>query len=140
MLEGGFQPTRTVVIASGFDEEVGGLRVSYYISVLGAYITEYWPKGASSLSTAMLERFGENAFTMLVDEGGQLLIAILAKTNNDEDLIDSGVQRGIWPCHCNACHCRERFPERTNQSYVPWRSFEPSSNSYCELLVYISSL
>jgi len=35
MLEGGFQPTRTVVIASGFDEEVGGLRVSYYISVLG---------------------------------------------------------------------------------------------------------
>ncbi|OJA10670.1 hypothetical protein AZE42_01027 [Rhizopogon vesiculosus] len=46
MLEGGFKPTRTVVIASGFDEE-----------------------GASSLATTMLERFGENGFTMLVDEG-----------------------------------------------------------------------
>ncbi|OAX43947.1 carboxypeptidase S [Rhizopogon vinicolor AM-OR11-026] len=51
MLEGGFKPTRTVVIASGFDEEVSGMR------------------GASSLATTMLERFGENGFTMLVDEG-----------------------------------------------------------------------
>ncbi|KAG2157823.1 uncharacterized protein EDB93DRAFT_1238610 [Suillus bovinus] len=51
MLENGFKPTRTVVIASGFDEEVSGLR------------------GASSLATEMLERFGENAFTMLLDEG-----------------------------------------------------------------------
>ncbi|KAG0709347.1 hypothetical protein DFH29DRAFT_1027583 [Suillus ampliporus] len=51
MLESGFKPTRTVVIASGFDEEVSGLR------------------GAGSLATEMLERFGENAFTMLVDEG-----------------------------------------------------------------------
>ncbi|KAG0707054.1 hypothetical protein DFH29DRAFT_1016640 [Suillus ampliporus] len=53
MLESGFKPTRTVVIASGFDEEVGGLR------------------GASSLATEMLERFGENGFTMLVDEGSE---------------------------------------------------------------------
>lgn len=51
MLENGFKPTRTVVIASGFDEEVSGIR------------------GASSLATEMLERFGENAFTMLLDEG-----------------------------------------------------------------------
>lgn len=51
MLENGFKPTRTVVIASGFDEEVSGER------------------GASSLATKMLERFGENAFTMLLDEG-----------------------------------------------------------------------
>ncbi|KAG1751297.1 uncharacterized protein EDB91DRAFT_598921 [Suillus paluster] len=53
LLESGFKPTRTVVIASGFDEEVGGLR------------------GASSLATEMLERFGENSFTMLVDEGSE---------------------------------------------------------------------
>lgn len=51
MLENGFKPTRTVVIASGFDEEVSGMR------------------GASSLATEMLERFGENGFTMLLDEG-----------------------------------------------------------------------
>lgn len=51
MLENGFKPTRTVVIASGFDEEVSGIR------------------GASSLATEMIERFGENAFTMLLDEG-----------------------------------------------------------------------
>lgn len=51
MLENGFKPTRTVVIASGFDEEVSGVR------------------GASSLATEMLDRFGENAFTMLLDEG-----------------------------------------------------------------------
>lgn len=51
MLENGFKPTRTVVIASGFDEEVSGMR------------------GASSLATEMLERFGENAFAMLLDEG-----------------------------------------------------------------------
>lgn len=51
MLENGFKPTRTVVIASGFDEEVSGMR------------------GAHSLATEMLERFGENAFTMLIDEG-----------------------------------------------------------------------
>ncbi|KAG2113088.1 uncharacterized protein F5147DRAFT_682674 [Suillus discolor] len=51
MLENGFKPTRTVVIASGFDEEVSGIR------------------GASSLATEMIERFGENAFAMLLDEG-----------------------------------------------------------------------
>ncbi|KAG2066244.1 carboxypeptidase S [Suillus decipiens] len=51
MLENSFKPTRTVVIASGFDEEVSGMR------------------GAHSLATEMLERFGENAFTMLIDEG-----------------------------------------------------------------------
>ncbi|KAG0709282.1 hypothetical protein DFH29DRAFT_1074996 [Suillus ampliporus] len=51
MLESGFKPTRTVVIASSFDEEVSG------------------SQGAPALATEMLERFGDNAFTMLVDEG-----------------------------------------------------------------------
>lgn len=52
----------------------------------------------------MLERFGEDAFTMLVDEGCEFLIAGLAKTFSNEDLIDSWVRRGIWPCHRNAWH------------------------------------
>ncbi|KAG1908133.1 uncharacterized protein F5891DRAFT_1179654 [Suillus fuscotomentosus] len=55
MLENGFKPTRTVVIASGFDEE--------HVNI------EYRFKGASSLATEMIQRFGENAFAMLLDEG-----------------------------------------------------------------------
>ncbi|KAG1881228.1 hypothetical protein F4604DRAFT_1678821 [Suillus subluteus] len=58
MLENGFKPTRTIVIASGFDEEP-----PRHVNI------EYWFKGASSLATEMLERFGENGFTMLLDEG-----------------------------------------------------------------------
>ncbi|KAG1814515.1 hypothetical protein EV424DRAFT_1629754 [Suillus variegatus] len=58
MLENGFKPTRTVVIASGFDEEL-----HWHVNI------EYRFKGASSLATEMIERFGENAFAMLLDEG-----------------------------------------------------------------------
>ncbi|KAG9312990.1 hypothetical protein JVU11DRAFT_6428 [Chiua virens] len=51
MLENGFQPTRTVVLASGFDEESGG---------------RY---GAQTLASELLDMFGENGYAMLVDEG-----------------------------------------------------------------------
>ncbi|OAX43950.1 Zn-dependent exopeptidase [Rhizopogon vinicolor AM-OR11-026] len=75
MLEGDFKPTRTVVIASGFDKEVDGVR------------------GASSLATTMLERFGENAFTMPVDEGCELLVGEPTNTMNNEDLLTAGIVR-----------------------------------------------
>ncbi|KAI0675538.1 carboxypeptidase S [Trametes maxima] len=52
LLEKGFKPTRGVVLAFGFDEEVSGVR------------------GASSISEHLLSTFGENAFLLLVDEGG----------------------------------------------------------------------
>ncbi|KAI0731172.1 carboxypeptidase S [Earliella scabrosa] len=52
LLEQNFQPTRGVVLTFGFDEEASGLH------------------GASSLSKYLLNTFGENAFLMLVDEGG----------------------------------------------------------------------
>ncbi|KAI0251446.1 carboxypeptidase S [Lactifluus subvellereus] len=52
LLENDFEPTRTVVLAFGFDEEVGGIR------------------GAQNLSIAMLEKYGENSMALLVDEGG----------------------------------------------------------------------
>ncbi|KAI0367059.1 carboxypeptidase S [Pilatotrama ljubarskyi] len=52
LLERGFQPTRGVVLAFGFDEEVSGLH------------------GASSIGKHLLSTFGENAFLLLVDEGG----------------------------------------------------------------------
>ncbi|KAG0709281.1 hypothetical protein DFH29DRAFT_1027230 [Suillus ampliporus] len=50
-LENKFQPTRTVVLASGFDEETSGLH------------------GAQTLAPVLLEMFGENGYAMLVDEG-----------------------------------------------------------------------
>lgn len=51
MLANGYQPARTVVLASGFDEESGG---TY---------------GAQTLASELLEMFGENGYAMLVDEG-----------------------------------------------------------------------
>ncbi|KAH7909068.1 hypothetical protein BJ138DRAFT_1181272 [Hygrophoropsis aurantiaca] len=51
LLENGFQPRRTVVVASGFDEEVSGV------------------KGAQTLAPKLVEMFGEGGFSMLVDEG-----------------------------------------------------------------------
>ncbi|KAH7929100.1 carboxypeptidase S [Leucogyrophana mollusca] len=51
LLENNFQPRRTVVIASGFDEETSGLH------------------GAQTLAPKLLEMFGEGGFAMLVDEG-----------------------------------------------------------------------
>ncbi|KZT27859.1 carboxypeptidase S [Neolentinus lepideus HHB14362 ss-1] len=45
-------PTRSVVLAFGFDEEASGLH------------------GASALGKYLEETYGENAFSMLVDEGG----------------------------------------------------------------------
>ncbi|KAF9240733.1 hypothetical protein BU15DRAFT_73956 [Melanogaster broomeanus] len=51
MLANGYQPTRTVVLASGFDEESGGQH------------------GAGTLAPKLTEMFGENGFAMLVDEG-----------------------------------------------------------------------
>ncbi|EGN91720.1 hypothetical protein SERLA73DRAFT_173383 [Serpula lacrymans var. lacrymans S7.3] len=51
LLELGFKPTRSVMLAFGFDEEIGGL------------------DGARSLAAVLLERFGPKSFAMLVDEG-----------------------------------------------------------------------
>ncbi|KAJ7636726.1 hypothetical protein FB45DRAFT_907191 [Roridomyces roridus] len=52
LLEKDFAPTRTVVLSFGFDEEASGYH------------------GAASLAPALLERFGRNAFAMIIDEGG----------------------------------------------------------------------
>ncbi|KAL4076563.1 hypothetical protein V8B97DRAFT_2102693 [Scleroderma yunnanense] len=51
MLENSHKPTRTVVLAFGFDEEIGGAR------------------GAQMLGIELEEMFGENGYAMLVDEG-----------------------------------------------------------------------
>lgn len=51
LLEQGWKPSRTVVVAFGFDEEISG------------------PRGAQLLSQRLLERYGEDSFEMIVDEG-----------------------------------------------------------------------
>jgi len=51
LIEKGFKPARTIVLAFGFDEEASGLQ------------------GAQHLASAMLKIYGEDAFALLVDEG-----------------------------------------------------------------------
>jgi len=52
LLEKDFKPARTIVLAFGFDEEASGFH------------------GAKHLSDAMLKKYGEDSFALLVDEGG----------------------------------------------------------------------
>ncbi|KAF9817087.1 hypothetical protein IEO21_03669 [Rhodonia placenta] len=56
LLEHGFQPKRSVILAFGFDEETSGMQ------------------GALAISEFLLSKYGENAFAMLVDEGGGCMI------------------------------------------------------------------
>lgn len=51
LLEKNFKPTRTIVLAFGFDEEASGTH------------------GAVTLSHTMLQTYGEDSFALLVDEG-----------------------------------------------------------------------
>lgn len=52
LLTSGFRPTRTVVLAYGFDEEISGT------------------EGAKHLATALLSLYGKDGIAMIVDEGG----------------------------------------------------------------------
>ncbi|KAF9011800.1 hypothetical protein BDQ17DRAFT_1420214 [Cyathus striatus] len=53
LLEMKFKPTRTVITAFGFDEELGGY------------------EGAAHLSSTVLDKYGENGVAFMVDEGGR---------------------------------------------------------------------
>ncbi|KIY65075.1 carboxypeptidase S [Cylindrobasidium torrendii FP15055 ss-10] len=52
LIEKGFKPTRSIVLAFGFDEEASGLQ------------------GAFALSEAIVEIYGEDSIAFIVDEGG----------------------------------------------------------------------
>ncbi|KIP10027.1 hypothetical protein PHLGIDRAFT_66515 [Phlebiopsis gigantea 11061_1 CR5-6] len=52
LIKSGFKPTRGITLAFGFDEEASGLH------------------GAFSIGQYLLKTYGENAFALLVDEGG----------------------------------------------------------------------
>ncbi|GAA5900928.1 hypothetical protein JCM6882_005981 [Rhodosporidiobolus microsporus] len=51
LVEEGFEPTRTIVFSSGFDEEIGGSRSAAY------------------LASTIEERYGRNGVALVVDEG-----------------------------------------------------------------------
>lgn len=52
----GFKPKRTVVLAFGFDEEIGG------------------NNGAKHINTFLVDRYGKNGVHAIIDEGGQGLV------------------------------------------------------------------
>lgn len=53
LLEQGFKPTRTIIIAYGIDEERGG------------------PTGAAAIGEYLVKTYGEDSISMIVDEGGK---------------------------------------------------------------------
>lgn len=58
LFKNGFEPSRTIIYAFGFDEEIGGTR------------------GAKKISEFLLERYGNDSFYALVDEGGQSIAEV----------------------------------------------------------------
>ncbi|EWC43828.1 hypothetical protein DRE_07272 [Drechslerella stenobrocha 248] len=55
LLKAGFRPHRTIILAFGFDEEIGGTR------------------GAQSLARTLHARYGDNGIALLADEGSSAL-------------------------------------------------------------------
>ncbi|EIN04704.1 carboxypeptidase S [Punctularia strigosozonata HHB-11173 SS5] len=53
LLEHDFQPRRTIIMSFGFDEEGGGP----------------YSQGAQALANLLLDRYGKDAFAMIIDEG-----------------------------------------------------------------------
>ncbi|KAJ3566918.1 hypothetical protein NP233_g6692 [Leucocoprinus birnbaumii] len=52
LISHGFNPRRTIVFASGFDEEISG------------------PRGAAHIAQALEKRYGKDGFAFIIDEGG----------------------------------------------------------------------
>jgi Gly-Xaa carboxypeptidase len=92
LLEKNFQPTRSVVLAFGFDEEASGLF------------------GAAALAEYLLPTYGKDGFALLVDEGagfGERLGAVIATVGIAEkgyadvriDIASPGGHSSIPPVH-----------------------------------------
>jgi Gly-Xaa carboxypeptidase len=92
LLEKEFKPARTIVLAFGFDEETTGLQ------------------GAQHLSDAMLQKYGQDSFALLVDEGslysdiGGSIIAIpgiaeKGSVNTKVRVSTSGGHSSVPPAH-----------------------------------------
>jgi Gly-Xaa carboxypeptidase len=55
LIDAGFQPRRTIILSFGFDEEISG----HY--------------GAAFLASFLLQRYGENGVSLIIDEGAPIL-------------------------------------------------------------------
>ncbi|KZS94463.1 carboxypeptidase S [Sistotremastrum niveocremeum HHB9708] len=60
LIANGFKPSRTIVLAFGFDEESGGI----YVCILG-----FLNSHRAQIASRLLRVYGEYAFSMIVDEG-----------------------------------------------------------------------
>lgn len=74
LLEKKFVPTRTIVLAFGFDEETSGLFVCLFLSKRLTR-SDCREQGAQKIGEYLLRQYGENAFALLVDEGGLYLVS-----------------------------------------------------------------
>lgn len=64
----GFKPQRTVVLGFGFDEETGGKEVRF-LEIRYNFLT--FLQGALAIGEYLLEKYGKDSFSMIVDEGGK---------------------------------------------------------------------
>jgi Gly-Xaa carboxypeptidase len=74
LLEGGYEPTRSLVIAHGFDEECGGKVVNRLPFPSFLFTDDFfcYPQGAMALGKHLEKRYGKDSMLMLVDEGSGL--------------------------------------------------------------------
>lgn len=69
LLQHGFEPKRTIVLAVGFDEESAGIEV--VLTTLATSICALiLDKGAGHLARYLENFYGLNGFALLLDEGG----------------------------------------------------------------------
>lgn len=69
LIDADFEPTRTVILAFGFDEEIGGEFVGADKLLLYAHDDNTKLQGAGTLSHHLLEKYGRNGVAMVLDEG-----------------------------------------------------------------------
>lgn len=78
LLDSGFQPERSIVLAFGFDEEAGG------------------NLGAGHISEYLLENYGENGFALAIDEGGSTMIAygsaVVTPSTSEKGYLNVGIE------------------------------------------------
>lgn len=78
LLDNRFRPERGIVLAFGFDEEIGGR------------------KGANYINDYLLELYGENGIAILVDEGGGAIFAygsaVLIPSTSEKGLLNVGIE------------------------------------------------
>lgn len=75
LLSVGFKPKRTIIFASGMDEEGSGthnlpLQPSTHALIIQSHrFTNAGPRGAGHLAGVIEQRYGKNGIAMIVDEG-----------------------------------------------------------------------